>query len=91
MTLSDNDVGTVNIVIDVNGYYTSGSVGAELPHVQVYWKSPIANGFTPLSVSRVFDLAAGESKSLSLICFGAGNNSTTIYGPQVTAIFTPAS
>lgn len=59
--------------------------------VEVFWKTPIANGFTPLSVSRVFDVAAGDSKSYSLICFGASNNATTIFGPQVTAIFTPAA
>jgi hypothetical protein len=58
--------------------------------VKVLWQSPTGGDLSHLSASRVFDIAADETATYSLVCDNVWGESSTIFSPQVTAIFTPA-
>jgi len=59
--------------------------------VGVFWQSPTGGNESHLSASRVFTIAAGETATYTLVCRNSTTSGeSTIFSPQVTAIFTPA-
>ncbi len=64
---------------------------ADIPDGErLFWQSPTGGDASPLSASRVFDMAAGETATYHLIC--RNNTSDSFIGsPRLTAIFTPAA
>jgi hypothetical protein len=57
---------------------------------ELAWQSPTGGDFANLSGSRVFDLAAGQTATYSLICNNTNGGDSDIVTPRVVAIFTPA-
>ncbi|MEO1058557.1 MAG: hypothetical protein AAFY28_16740 [Actinomycetota bacterium] len=56
----------------------------------VLWDSPTGASNSHISASRVFDIAAGETLTVFLVCLNTSGGTTFIGSPRVTAVFTPA-
>ena len=66
------------------------SVAAPPSGVQLLWRAGTSSTYSHLSASRVFDLAANTTQTYFLVCRNLSGGTSSIYSPQVTAIFTPA-
>ncbi|MEO1056021.1 MAG: hypothetical protein AAFY28_03825 [Actinomycetota bacterium] len=61
------------------------------PGEQVRWQAPTGGDQAHLSVSRVFDIAAGETATYHLVCWNLSGGTSSVRSPRITAIFTPAT
>ena len=54
------------------------------------WQSPTGGDTAHLSVNAVFEIAAGQIVTYYLVCSNRNGSSSTIWNPQMAAIYTPA-